>query len=123
MKAFYYFLCFDKETKQPFENFQPTDNFGLTNLFTLAHLNLVKTLHLHTEKELDNHSKDTFSYSQTDLHSQQFQRCKYSELELQEQNEIFFPYMEKKLNPNPKEIFWHLTYNQHFSFMTYSRII
>ena len=122
MKTFNYFLCFDKETKTPFQNFQPTDVFGLTNLFTLSHLNLVKNNHLHTEKELDNHSKDTFSHSETFFHSQQFYRYKFSCLESQEQNETFFPHIEKKLNPNPKEIFWHLTYNQHFSFMTHSRI-
>jgi hypothetical protein len=122
MKTFHYFLCFDKESKQPFQNFQPINFFGLTNLFTLAHLKLVKHNHLRIYDEIDTHSKDTQTISTQENQVSSFQRCKYSELEMQEQNETFFVHMEKKLNPNPKEIFWTLTYNQHYSFMTYARI-
>lgn len=121
MKTFNYFLCFDKETKQPYSNFEPLDLFGLTKLFTISHLNLFKNFHNHVEKELDSHSKDTQTLSTKENQVSSFQRCKYSELEMQEENHTFFNHIEKNLNPEPKEIFWHLTYNQNFSFMTYNR--
>jgi len=121
MKTFNYFLCFDIETKQPGSNFEPLNLFGLTNLFTIVNLNLFKNFHLHVEKELDTHSKDTQTISTQENQSPIHYRCRFSCLESQEENHTFFNHIEKKLNPNTKEIFWHLTYNQNFAFMTYSR--
>lgn len=120
-QTLHYFLCFDKESKQPFENFQPVNLFGLTNLFTIVHLNLIRNFRLLDFPPQEDMSKDTQTLSTQENQVSSFQRCKYSELEMQEENHTFFNYMEK-LNPEPNEIFWHLTYNQNFSFMTYARI-